>query len=171
MIMKAIAKNAVLALTVAAGVTPVPVQAHHSFAMYDTTKPYAVTGVLVRTNPDAFHYQLFIAQLDADRKGIVRDKDGKPVVWAVELEGAAQVAAMGINAKNFEPGVIVSAGFFPLRNGNPGGAGGGELGVVKCPEKTPPAAGMFCDGVEGSQSFGSSHPADIEEAKSTIAAS
>lgn len=162
MIKKAI-KNTAFAL-MAAGITSV--QAHHSFGMYDLTKPTVITGVLVRTNPDAFHYQMFLAQLDADRKKVVRDKDGKPVIWVIELEGAAKVASEGITDKNFPAGSIVSAGFFPLRNGNPGGARVG-LGISKCPEKTPPSAGKHCDSVEGGQQFGNKLPAGTEEAKVT----
>lgn len=162
MTIKAI-KKAALALTAAVIIT-VPVQAHHSFAMYDLSKRMAITGVLVRSNPDAFHYQMFIAQLDANRKSVLRDQAGKPLIWVIELEGAAQVASKGVTAGNFPAGAIVSVGFYPLRNGNPGGARVG-LGLFKCPAKTPPAVGKHCDGVEGGQQFGGEIPADIAEAK------
>lgn len=169
MTMKTKIRNVALVLTAIAGMATVPVQAHHSFAMYDTAKPVAVTGVLVRSNPDAFHYQMFIAQLDADRKAVVRDKDGKPVIWAVELEGAAQVASQGVTEKNFPAGTIVSIGFYPLRNGNPGGTRN-EFGLFKCPEKTPPAANAYCDSVTGNETFGEGViPAGIDEGKAVTA--
>lgn len=163
MIVNAIKKTA-LALMVVAGVTTAPVQAHHSFAMYDLSKPKAITGVLVRSNPDAFHYQMFLAQLDTDRKSVVRDKAGKPVIWVIELQGAAEVASKGINAENFPAGSIVSVAFFPLRNGQPGGSQTG-LGLFRCPAKTPPKAGQHCNSVDGRKNFGGEFAADIEEAK------
>lgn len=165
MTMKAI-KQVALALTAIAGMTTVAVQAHHSFGMYDLSKPSAITGVLVRSNPDAFHYQMFLAQLDADRKKVVRDKDGKPVIWVIELEGAAKVASEGITANNFPAGAIVSVAFYPLRNGNPGGARV-ALGLFKCPEKTPPKVGKYCDSVDGRQHFGGEFPAAVVEGKVT----
>lgn len=130
-----------------------PTQAHHSFAMYDTSKPEAITGVLVRTNPDAFHYQLFIAQLNPERTKVIRDAAGDPVIWVVEMEGAGQVASEGVTEANFPAGTIVSIGFYPLRNGDPGGTRN-QFGFFRCPDKTAPAAGKMCDQVEGGQLFG-----------------
>ncbi len=153
MIAKAI-KNASLAFAVNVGMITLPAQAHHSFAMYDLSKPRAITGVLVRSNPDAFHYQMFIAQLDIDRKKLVRGKDGKPVIWVIEQQGAAVIASQGITEKNFPPGAIVSIGFYPLRNGKPGGSRE-HLGLFKCPGRTVPMPGKYCNSVDGSQSFGS----------------
>ncbi|MDR3475268.1 MAG: DUF6152 family protein [Devosia sp.] len=169
MTIKAIVKNLAMALAAIAVMTPVAAEAHHSFAMYDMTKSYALTGVLVRSNPDAFHYQMFIAQLDAERKAIVRDQAGEPVIWVIELAGAAEMASKGITANSFTPGAIVSVGYHPLRNGSPGGAGL-DLGLYKCPEKTPPAPGKFCDSVNGGQSFLGEFPPGTEEGHVAVAA-
>jgi hypothetical protein len=142
-----------------------PAEAHHSFAMYDTTKPTAVTGILTRTSPDAFHFQMFIAQLNMERTKVLRDKSGQPIIWVVELRDTAAVAATGITESSFPPGTIVSVGFYPLRDGKPGGTRN-ELGVYRCPDKTPPAAGKMCDSVAGSKPYG---PGKLPATEATVA--
>lgn len=156
----------VMAFTAITVMAPLPARAHHSFSMYNITTPVAITGVLVRSNVDAFHYQMFIAQLNQERKSVVLDKHGKPVFWAIELDGAATVAREGITEKNFPPGTIVSVGFYPLRNGSPGGARN-RLGLYTCPGKTTPASGRHCDSVEGSRAFGGQFAPGTKEAKVT----
>jgi hypothetical protein len=127
--------------------------AHHSFAMYDEKKIYVFTGVVTRISPDANHLQIFFSPLDEARKAVVRDAAGQPVVWAVELRAASQVAQDGVTVEAFPPGTIFSIGLHPLRNGLPAG-GRGKSGLFKCPAKTPPAAGKHCDSVDGSTSHG-----------------
>ena len=127
--------------------------AHHSFAMYDEKKTYVFTGVVTRISPDPSHLQIFFSPLDSTRKAVVRDASGEPVVWAVELRGAGQVARDGVTVDAFPPGTIFSIGLHPLRNGRPAG-GRGKSGLFKCPPSTPPAAGENCDGVAGSTSHG-----------------
>jgi hypothetical protein len=129
------------------------VQAHHSFAMYDEKKTYVFTGVVTRISPDANHLQIFFSPLDEARKAVVRDAAGEPVLWAVELRAASQVAQEGVTVEAFPPGTIFSIGLHPLRNGLPAG-GRGKSGLFKCPPRTPPAAGMHCDSVAGSTSHG-----------------
>jgi hypothetical protein len=131
----------------------IPSQAHHSFAMFDGSQIKVFTGVVVRINPDANHLQIFFAPLDEERKAVLRDDAGKPVIWAVEMGGSAAVAQDGISVNGFPPGTIFSVGLHPLRNGQPAGDRGAS-GLFKCPEKTPPAPGMHCDTVEGSTSHG-----------------
>ena len=131
----------------------VPTNAHHSFAMFDGSQYRVFTGVVVRINPDANHLQIFFAPLDDERKSVVRDAAGSPVIWAVEMAGAAQAAQMGISVNGFAPGTIFSVGLHPLRNGQPGGDRGGS-GLFKCPAGTPPAVGLHCDSIEASTSHG-----------------
>jgi hypothetical protein len=138
----------VLAATLAAAVTiAVPVQAHHSFSIFDGEVTKVFTGVVTRVNPDANHLQIFFAPMNAERKNVERGADGKPIVWAVEMAGSAQSASDGISVSAFAPGTIFSVGLHPLRSGEPAGAR--EGGLVMCPAKTPPAPGMHCDSVEG----------------------
>jgi len=130
-----------------------PVRAHHSFAMYDEKKTYVFTGVVTRISPDANHLQIFLSPLNEARDAVVRNAAGQPVVWAVELRAASQVAQAGVTVEAFPPGSIVSVGLHPLRNGLPAG-GRGKSGLFKCPERTPPAPGKHCDSVAGSTSHG-----------------
>lgn len=146
--------GALLAVAAAGAVTMIaPVQAHHSFSIFDSSVTKVFTGVVTRVNPDANHLQIFFAPMNEERKNVVRDADGKPVVWAVEMAGSAQSAKNGISVSTFPPGTIFSVGLHPLRSGEPAGSSE-RSSMFKCPEKTPPAPGMHCDSVEGSVAFG-----------------
>jgi len=130
-----------------------PAHAHHSFSMYDTNRIYNFTGVVTRVNPSAAHLIIHFAPLNESRDKILRDKNGDPAEWTVEMGGTAQVAADGITVNNFPRGSIISVGLHPLRNN--GRAGGrGHSGLFKCPANTPPLPGMHCDSVAGSTSHG-----------------
>jgi hypothetical protein len=134
-----------------------PLQAHHSFAPYDMNKVQIMTGVVTRVNPDANHLQIFFAAMNEERKNVVRDKDGKPVIWSVEMAGSAASAQDGISVSSFPPGTVFSVGIHPNRAGDPSGFREGPL--FKCPvganaKATPPKAGAHCDTVEGREAFG-----------------
>jgi uncharacterized protein DUF6152 len=129
------------------------VRAHHSFAMYDLTKTYVMTGIVTRVDPNSNHLQIFLAPLNEARDQVLRDGKGEPVVWAVEMAAASVAARDGVTVNGFPRGTIISVGLHPLRNGFPGG-GRGESGLIKCPRDTPPAPGKHCDSVKGSTSHG-----------------
>ena len=141
--------TAVLACVVVAGLA----EAHHSFSMYDPEKTYVLTGVVTRISPDPSHLQIFFGVLDEARERVVRDEDAQPIIWSVELRGAAQVARDGVTLEAFPPGTIFSIGLHPLRNGLPGG-GRADFGLFKCPPGSPPAPGQHCDSVAGATSHG-----------------
>ena len=145
-----LAGGAALAVTLGA---LAPALAHHSFAMFDGSQVRVFTGVVTRINPDANHLQIFFAPLDDARQAVQRDDAGNPIIWAVEMAGAAQAAQQGISVNGFPPGTIFSIGLHPLRNGQPGGDRG-DSALYKCPENTPPAAGQHCWDVEGSTEHG-----------------
>jgi len=128
------------------------VLAHHSFAMYDLQKTQVFTGVVTRVDPAPNHLQIFFAPMNDERKNVVRDEAGEPVVWSVEMQGSSQAAREGISVSSFPRGTIFSVGLHPLRNGDT--AGTREGAIFKCPEGTPPAAGMHCDSVEGHVTIG-----------------
>jgi hypothetical protein len=128
-------------------------QAHHSFAMYDTGKVYVMTGIVTRVDPNPNHLQLFFAPLNEARDQVLLDGKGEPIVWGVEMMGAAIAAREGISVNGFPRGTIISVGLYPLRNGFPGG-GRGKSGLFKCPPDTPPAPGKHCDSVAGATSHG-----------------
>jgi hypothetical protein len=145
----------VLAAAAALASASVPVEAHHSFAMYDQEKTYVFTGVVTRISPDANHLTIFFAPLDEKRAAVVRDKKGEPIIWSVELRAASQVAQEGVTVASFPAGTIFSVGLHPLRNGLPAG-GRGNSGLFKCPPNTPPAPRQHCDAVAGATSHGGS---------------
>jgi hypothetical protein len=132
----------VAALTLAASV-----EAHHSFAMYNTRITVVMTGVVTRVDPAPNHLQIFFAEMNADRTNVVRGTDGEPIVWAVEMGGSAQMARQGISVNAYQPGTVFSVGLHPLRNGDPAGAR--EGGLFRCPDRTPPEPGVHCDTVQG----------------------
>jgi hypothetical protein len=127
--------------------------AHHSFSMYHLEKTYVMTGVVTRVDPNANHLQVFIAPLNEAREEVFRDEKGEPIVWAIEMDGAAVEARNGISVNGLPRGSIVSVGLHPLRNGYPGG-GRGESGFYLCPGEITPAAGMHCDSVAGNKALG-----------------
>jgi hypothetical protein len=129
------------------------VAAHHSFAMYDTNMTYVMTGIVTRVDPNPNHLQMFVAPLNEARDQVLKDDEGETIVWAIEMDGAAQEARDGVTVNGFPRGTIVSVGLHPLRNGFPGG-GRGESGLFKCPADTPPAASMHCDSLVGSTTHG-----------------
>ncbi|MDT8399377.1 MAG: DUF6152 family protein [Pseudomonadales bacterium] len=139
-------------VTVLAVLPDTGVQAHHSFAMYDLQTTRVFTGVVTRIDPAPNHLQIYFAPMNAERKNVERDAKGEPVIWAVEMGGSAQMARDGVSVNSFPPGTVFSVGLHPLRNGE--AAGSREGGLFRCPDKTPPAAGMHCDSVEGHIAIG-----------------
>src|SRR5689334_20088306 len=152
--MKSIRGNSLYALVVTGFAIAAPAFAHHSFASYNMDQVKVFTGVVTRVNPDANHLQIFFAPMNEERKNVLRDKDNKPILWAVEMAGSAQSAAEGISVNSFPPGTIFSVAMHPLRSGGNAGSRVNPGGLFKCPEKTPPAAGKHCDTVPGSVTIG-----------------
>lgn len=146
------AKTLLLSAALAGAALSLPALAHHSFAMYDMKTIRVFTGVVTRIDPAPNHLQIFFAPMNDERKNVERDENGEPLVWAVEMAGSAQMARQGVSVNAFPPGTVFSVGMHPLRNGEKAGSMEGSL--YKCPERTPPAAGMHCDSVEGSVQIG-----------------
>src|SRR5688572_31982114 len=84
--------------------------AHHSFAMYDTGKTYVMTGIVTRVDPNPNHLQVFFAPLNEARDQVLKDDEGEPIVWAVEMDGAAIAARDGIRVNGFPRNTIISVG-------------------------------------------------------------
>ena len=139
-----------------------PLQAHHSFAMYNVKVTKVFTGVVTQVDPAPNHLTVFFAPMNEERTNVLRDDKGEPVVWAVEMMGSAQMARQGVSVNSFPRGTIFSVGLHPLRNGDLAGSRDG--GMYKCPEKTPPEPGKHCDSVEGSIQIGrETLPEPVEE--------
>ncbi|HYR86122.1 MAG TPA: DUF6152 family protein [Terriglobia bacterium] len=86
--------------------------AHHSFAMFDQTKPTTLTGTVTAfewTNPHAY------IEMDVtDEKGAVKH-------WSVELGSPSILMQSGWKFKDLKHGDKVTARISPLRSGQPGG--------------------------------------------------
>lgn len=148
------AGKALLTVTALASLAGGPVQAHHSFAMYNQDKVLTFTGVVTRVDPAPNHLQIYFAPMNEERKNVERDEEGEPLVWSVEMAGSAAMARRGVSVNSFPPGTVFSVAMNPLRNGERGGTRVG--GLFKCPERTPPEPGQHCDSVEGHTQIGDS---------------
>jgi hypothetical protein len=87
-------------------------QAHHSHAMFDTSREVSITGTVtsfVYRNPHVFLY------LD------VEGSDGKAVNWAVEMSNISNTESRGIYPSTFKAGDVVTVRLNPLKDGRPGG--------------------------------------------------
>jgi hypothetical protein len=88
------------------------VRAHHSHAMFDTSREVTITGKVTNVsyrNPHVFLY------LD------VRGSDGEAMSWAVEMSNIANMESRGIYRSTFKIGDVVTVKLNPLRDGRPGG--------------------------------------------------
>jgi len=141
-----------LPLSVLGGLLALPAQAHHSFAMYDMRNVKLFTGVVTRVDPAANHLAIFFAPMNEERTNVLRDENGEPIIWSVEMQGSAAMARQGVSVNSFPQGTVFSVGLHPLRNGE--NAGSRQGGLFKCPERTPPEPGMHCESVEGSVQIG-----------------
>jgi len=129
-----------------------PAQAHHSFAMYDMRATQVFTGVVTGIDPAPNHLSINFAVMNEERTNVIRDENGEPIVWAVEMQGSAQMARQGVSVNAFPPRTVFSVALHPLRNGEPGGSRDGTM--FRCPDETPPEPGMHCDSVEGHVAIG-----------------
>jgi len=142
----------------AIGAVAVPAWGHHSFAMYDRDQALVFTGVVTGIEPDTNHLMIQFAPMNAARDGVQRDADGKPIIWALEMQAASAVARYGITSTEFPPGTVFSAAIYPARNGEHTGTQvmgeRSERVLFRCPGRTPPAPGKHCDSVAGATSHG-----------------
>lgn len=87
--------------------------AHHSFAMFDTTKQMLMEGVVQTWQFNNPHAWLHIN---------VTTDDGSEELWSFESSDPVTLIRRGINGQTFEPGDVVRVVHCPLRNGRTGGA-------------------------------------------------
>jgi len=88
------------------------VVAHHSFAVYDHTQTFTVTGTITRfqwTNPHGF--------LELD----YRAADGSMKHYTIELTSINMLTRAGWTSRSVKPGDEIKAMVAPLLNGEPGG--------------------------------------------------
>jgi len=125
----------------------IPVEAHHSFAMYDMSETKVVTGVVDGIDPAPNHLAINFAIMNEERNNVLRDADNKPIIWSVEMAGSAQMARQGVTVAAWPRGTVFSVALHPLRNGEPGGSRDGAM--FRCPDGVRPEPGKHCDSVEG----------------------
>ena len=140
-------KGLALGLAALAALVVLPVQAHHSFAMYDMSETKIFTGVVTGIDPAPNHLSINFAPMNEDRTNVLRDADGKPIIWTVEMGGSAQMARQGVTVAGWPPRTVFTVALHPLRNGENGGSREGPM--FRCPDETPPEPGMHCDSVAG----------------------
>jgi len=102
----------ILGLLAACAVAAIPVRAHHSFVMFETTKQVTLSGTVTAfewTNPHAY------IELD------VKDADGAVKHWSVEMGSPSILQQGGWKFNTLKKGMEISLSLNPLKNGNPGG--------------------------------------------------
>jgi hypothetical protein len=89
-----------------------PAFAHHSGAMFDTSKKVDVTGTIIDFNWSNPHANF---KVNVDRAG------GGSEVWAVEMNSPNNLVRDGWKRTTLKPGDKVTVTVRPLRDGTPGG--------------------------------------------------
>ena len=89
-----------------------PVQAHHSMAMFDQSKTVTISGTVKQfqwTNPHCY-----IQLVAKDAKGVEKE-------WALEMGAPMYIYAKGWRPSSLKAGATITVTLNPLRNGEPGG--------------------------------------------------
>jgi hypothetical protein len=88
-------------------------QAHHSGAMFDPSKTATITGTISEFNWTNPHSSFKVE---------VPGSDGKPEVWAIEMNSPQNLVRSGWKRTTIKPGDKVTVTVRPLRDGKPGGS-------------------------------------------------
>ena len=91
-------------------------------------------------DPDAAHLQIAFVPLNDKRDALLRDAEGKPATWLVEMGGAAASAREGLSVSGFPRGTVFSVGLVPLRNGQRGGARVEDSTSARRASRLPPGS-------------------------------
>lgn len=92
---------------------PLAAFAHHSGAMYDSSKSVTIEGKITEflwRNP---HSTFAVEVINAE---------GKPEIWAIEMNAPANLIPLGWKRTTLKEGDKVTVTVRPLRNGKPGGS-------------------------------------------------
>jgi len=125
---------------VAIAIATTPTAAHHSFAMFDAGRLMTLDGTVKEfqwTNPHAWILLM------------VDDDEGKPVQWAIEMNGPSGLARDGWHPKILTAGMKVKVVVHPLSSGKRGG----QYLAITLPDGTQmgnPSGRVIGAGVRGS---------------------
>jgi hypothetical protein len=101
-------KRYIVATALLLSAAALPAAAHHSGAMFDSSKQVTLTGVVKEfqyTNP---HSWLLVD---------VKDDKGKVTTWGFEAEGPSTLSRAGIRLRDFAPGTPIVITGNPHRDG------------------------------------------------------
>lgn len=87
--------------------------AHHSGAAFDTTKSVTISGTITEFNWTNPHSSFKVEVMGAD---------GKPEIWAIEMNAPQNLIPQGWKRTTLKPGDKVTVTVRPMRNGSPGGS-------------------------------------------------
>jgi hypothetical protein len=105
-------KSRLLNVLAAAIALAIPVLAHHSFTMFDTTKQITIIGTVTEfqwTNPHSY--------IEID----VPDESGAIKHWAIEMGSPSILQQSGWKFSNLKKGDKTTLVINPLKDGRPGG--------------------------------------------------
>jgi len=91
---------------------PALAMAHHSGAMFDMTKTLTLAGTVTEFNWTNPHSSFKVE---------VTGADGKPQIWAIEMNSPQNLIPLGWKRTTIKNGDKVSVVIHPLRDGQPGG--------------------------------------------------
>jgi hypothetical protein len=91
-----------------------PASAHHSFAMFDSTKVTVIKGAILSWTYMNPHSWLSVVG--------VTEGGESPKRWDVEATSPSALARIGVLTGTLKPGDKVTVGIHPLRDGSPGGS-------------------------------------------------
>jgi hypothetical protein len=94
-------------------ISPYLVNAHHSFAMFDSSQFMLVEGTVKRWNFNSPHSWLYIEALNAD---------GELVEWGFEAGSPINAMRNGVTGNTFRRGEKIKVVMNPIRTGGPSGA-------------------------------------------------
>ncbi len=110
--MKRAFAKAVLALMLTA-IGSAPGTAHHSFAMFDSSKVATLAGTVTQFQWGNPHILIEMMTMDQAQS---------PVLWSFQGASVSVLARMGWNRKTIKAGDRVAITFNPLKNGERGGS-------------------------------------------------
>jgi hypothetical protein len=92
-----------------------PISAHHSYALFDVSRPLTVSGTAAKIEWNNPHIFVWVYVPDK------RQKSGYQL-YAFESGSLVLMARQGWNRNTIQAGEKLTLDYFPLRNGQPGGA-------------------------------------------------